>query len=421
MPALLLLKKLTKAYPCNWYFRQLKKSGLIILFIKKNNALNKTYPYIASDSLYNSLSEHVASEVIYTENGKVFQRWLLKEFFGLPTYQRVSLRLQLPDSLMVDFTNIGLYDDYITLADYRYGNIYVINKKDFKLLSVYDDNDLEAMPIIEKIKPEAIALFKNATEDDIKFYKSIKGDKIGLLNTSSLHGDGYYVPAEINFPNHRDTMIIISRFGGLLSIKNTEKPLFIPPINLPPRTHMSSGILYATNKKIIAEVVTGKELQYFLAEFSHKQEDSLRFVRFYPFTKSKLYTEKVKRYKASYYMAYPYVFSQLGNEVWNVETEETLQLPFKENNVSHDMKKQNNWLTYDYMFLDGILMSGNILRLLVDNGNKQYSITDVDMNKMELINTIKIELPDKTQSQFHFFDSNTILYVKDEGIYTVTI
>jgi hypothetical protein len=144
---------------------------------------------------------------------------------------------------------------------------------------------------------------------------------------------------------------------------------------------------------------------------------TIRFMKYY----NARIPEEYRKYGLNYKLLhpklrYPYVFNSFSREVFNIEIDKVIFLPFMENKINVHGGK----IDFDYLIKDAIYNEGmNAWKLLIQRKSDIYVYT---MNK-NLSEILFIQLLDGPNSEafisksqnLMFLDSNNVIYLNSEN------
>ncbi|MDR1054316.1 MAG: hypothetical protein LBL90_00420 [Prevotellaceae bacterium] len=414
------VEKTSRTIPVQLVFQSMDERKFDF-FIKNKLNLSIDIPYLISDSLYNELGQTLASEVILFENGKESGRWLLKDFKSIESSSPV-VKTEFADSIIFERPCIALSGKYIIISDSFYGHLVVVDKDNFNPVLYVSNNDIDPVDVIGKIDSAMLADYSDNFKQSLK---SVGIDKVSFPYFSAINGSKNIIISSVYAPplkKDNDTLRI-RHIPFLQEFDGKDKKFKLITIDIGGMEDDSASVwgmaFYSDDNHVIMDIHFEKNpMVPFLARFKYAG-NRIIFDKYYPFALNADYVKQMTGLSINYIIAYPYALTMLNNELWNLDTGETLHLPLLQNKISYDSKVGK--VERDYMIVDAIV-KGDAVRLLLHRSDCNcYSVMDVNLENMQIERSWPSPIPRGIQSGIKFLDVGTLLYVMDNKVFSLAI
>ena len=392
------------------------------------------YSVINSDSLYKSISRSFDSEIYLYDKDKnlIFQSSLTKFINNYDFFMNKLLRRELkitntytlPDSIIISPATkfINSSSSYYFI-DIIYDILHIVNKKDSSIISIVPDQ-IDHKDIFD-------ACFEDSTTyylfSKIKDHLATMRNDTYSIHDAKLINDSLYLFVEIPYPviEGEGKIGLFSAFAMLLfDGSRLVKILPIQSINDFDDQCFNSNYFYTHEDDFYLTV--------------HRSENrgngKMSILSKYRIENGRMNAKEIlpsnlpvfyNHYKLGYnyfrpILAYPYCFFNLTNEYFNLESDSSMFLPFKNKYFERD--EITNKIKSDFKCIDVINLESNFQLLTYDYKEKCYFISLIDKKTNEFsLFPQRIEYNVDREVAAGFLDENTIYFFKDKELVFIII
>ncbi len=388
-----------------------------------NHVLNisdtSLYNIIVSDSIYNSMSSSLSSEVYVYDENKLEKHSLLKKFDGFE--KKNGFEIKIPDTIAISTSgSIINAREFFLISDYTFGKFVFVDKNKDNNVSVLTGEELTTRENYIKITGDTSAynLF-------LKYKNQLRRGNADRIRIDPARGSrnqpvSFLMAPDIKFIN--GTMGIGFK-TGIIDFNTPEdyKIFQIDEKSHPSEYYVNPGAYTEYKGKYylqMGKVDKNANDQNMIGEFV-LSDGKYIFSKFLNYKLPTEYQPAIRYSNLGKVLTFvnPYAFLQYSLSYYDLDSDKTLKLPFDTvkldfffNSVNYSLTK----LESNYVFVDAYV-TGKTIRLLFMENNKYY-LAEIDRKDGHLISKKEILKPDKKiKLGFYFYSGDKIFYLSTDN------
>ena len=421
------IDKLSEKYKIILLFRN-SEFSVSDEFIKGTLKLQKEYPRKYSDSLFDSFSISATSGMTIFSKGKPTYQMTVKSFSKYQfILEKKTVRNDLTPLNLSDILNANGSKGFILnngretfqMIDPVHSVIYFFNKRPLSFSKKITCEDI----ISDNLVKTAIDTIKGISDYDKyeTMLASVNVSRLKISPTHTMESESGWINQVVFTAPYFDSLKQSIVVGG--------KPVFIIfdgdsikkvlTLNSENDSLTYPGLCYYLSGDTVIGSRLGKEdasSDLYLAQYKIVNK-TIRFMKYY----NARIPEEYRKYGLNYKLLnpklrYPYIFNSFTREVFNVEIDKVIFLPFMENKINiHGGRIDFDYLIKDVTYNEGI----NAWKLLIQKKSDIYVYT-LNKNLTEILFIQLLVDPNNeafiSKSQnLMFLDSNNVIYLNSEN------
>lgn len=387
------------------------------------NVLNihdeSSYTIIVSDSVYHSLNTNLTSEVYLYRGNELFDHTILKQFQGID--EMAYTEIKIPDTIAISGGSTLInQQDYFFITDPKFGDFIFISKYGDHKIDVITADAFTTESNFERISGDTICystfleyreILKSANMDKMKIQSSfIKRD---LMAAYLLAPDIQVINGEAGLM-YKNGLIIFNKPSDYTILRIDEK-------SIPKNYVINAGFYYQYKEGHYIQLTNIDRTlddQFILGKFQ-LENNKLVFSEFpdYKIPTEYLPSSKFMSLRKILSSAGPYVFLQYSNSYFDLEKNQTFQLPLDTVNLNFEFQNLDiNQLKFEYSFqlIDAIIFENTIQVLFEESGIYYVGVIDrIDNSLIKKSEIMSLSKPIK--AGMNFYSPEKIFYLANDN------